>query len=540
MAYLGNTPEQQSFTPAVDYFSGNGSTVAFTLSRPVASVAQVQATIENVPQNPGTAFTVSGNTITFDGAPPSGTNNIYVYYTSPITQVIQPGQGTVGTAQLTATGNASSSTFLRGDNSWQVVAVTPTAVSDQNNTSTGYFDLPAGTTAQRPGSPTAGYTRYNTETGSIEFYNGTAWIATNLIPVVNSVSGTIYEGLASTLTLSLSNATDIITVRFTESGTVLADVTSVSVTAGSATVSVPSAVYGQTAGDTIAISIINQDNTPSSNSVNKTVQATPTGGTIYFSGGYRYHKFTTSGTLSVPSGFSATAQVLVVAGGGGGGYDVGGGGGAGGLVYGTTSISAGSYTATVGAGGAESNNIAGGASANQPGANSSFTGITTAVGGGLGGYYASNAGTGGSGGGGGGDSGSGASGTSGQGNAGGNGISTQYSAGGGGGAGAAGQTQSTSIGGAGGAGSSTYSTWASATSSGDSGYYAGGGGGGGTTGGAGGVGGGGAGQTRGTASPATSGTANTGGGGGGTGGWSASGPASGAGGSGIVIVRYAV
>jgi hypothetical protein len=100
MAYIGNTAEQQAFTPAIDYFSGNGVTTAFTLSRPVASVAQVQATIENVPQNPGTAFTVSGNTITFDGAPASGTNNIYVYYTSPITQVIQPGQGTVGTAQI--------------------------------------------------------------------------------------------------------------------------------------------------------------------------------------------------------------------------------------------------------------------------------------------------------------------------------------------------------------------------------------------------------------------------------------------------------
>ena len=100
MAYIGNTAEQQAFTPAIDFFSGNGVTTAFTLSRPVASVAQVQATIENVPQNPGTAFTVSGNTITFDGAPPSGTNNIYVYYTSPITQVIQPGQGTVGTAQI--------------------------------------------------------------------------------------------------------------------------------------------------------------------------------------------------------------------------------------------------------------------------------------------------------------------------------------------------------------------------------------------------------------------------------------------------------
>lgn len=100
MAYLGNTPTQQGFTPAIDYFSGNASTTAFTLSRPVASVAQVQAVIENVPQNPGDAFTVSGNIITFTSAPPSGTNNIYVYYTSPITTVVQPGQGTVAATQI--------------------------------------------------------------------------------------------------------------------------------------------------------------------------------------------------------------------------------------------------------------------------------------------------------------------------------------------------------------------------------------------------------------------------------------------------------
>jgi hypothetical protein len=95
MAAIGNSPTQQAFTPAIDYFSGNGSTTAFTLSRPVASVAQVQVTIDNVAQNPSSAFTVSGNTITFTSAPLSGTNNIYVYYTSPITQVIAPSQGTV-------------------------------------------------------------------------------------------------------------------------------------------------------------------------------------------------------------------------------------------------------------------------------------------------------------------------------------------------------------------------------------------------------------------------------------------------------------
>lgn len=112
MSYIGNTTTTQAFTPAVDYFSGNGSTTAFTLSRPVASVAQVEAVIDNVVQNPSSAYTVSGSTITFTSAPLAGTNNIYVRYTSPITQVIAPSQGTVNTTALgnitnIASGNSS-------------------------------------------------------------------------------------------------------------------------------------------------------------------------------------------------------------------------------------------------------------------------------------------------------------------------------------------------------------------------------------------------------------------------------------------------
>jgi hypothetical protein len=158
MAFIGNTNTTQAFTPAVDFFSGNASTTAFTLSRPVASVAQVQAVVNNVAQNPSDAFTVSGNTITFTSAPSSGTNNIYVYYTSPITQVIAPGQGTVGTTSL-------SSSLL----------VPPAMVSDQNNSSTGYFDLPVGTTAQRPGSPVVGMMRYNTTESKYEVYTSAGW-----------------------------------------------------------------------------------------------------------------------------------------------------------------------------------------------------------------------------------------------------------------------------------------------------------------------------------------------------------------------------
>jgi hypothetical protein len=145
MAFIGNTNTTQAFTPAVDFFSGDASTTAFTLSRPVASVAQVQAVISNVPQDPGSAYTVSGNTITFTSAPPSGTNNIYVYYTSPITQVIAPGQGTVGTTQIQ---NGVTVNFADG------TAAAPSITND-GDTNTGIFFPAADTIAFSEGGAEA-------------------------------------------------------------------------------------------------------------------------------------------------------------------------------------------------------------------------------------------------------------------------------------------------------------------------------------------------------------------------------------------------
>jgi len=417
---------------------------------------------------------------------------------------------------------------------------------DSSTSSTGYFALPTGTTAQRPGSPAAGYTRYNTTTGSLEFYDGTNWISTNLIPVINSISGTIYVGLSSTLTLSLTNATDTIDVKYYEGGTLLATDAGVTVTSGSATSTVPSAVYGQTAGDTISISVVNVDGTPSSNSINKTVQGLPTGGTITSSGGYRYHTFTSSSSLVVPSGFSATADYLIVAGGGGGGSRYGGGGGAGGYRSSTVALSAQTYGVTVGGGGAGAT-MSGANAANRGGngSDSSAFGITSTGGGGGGSADSVTTGASGGSGGGGGVSSAGA-GTSGQGNAGGTGYgsvgSYPYKCGGGGGASAAGQAADVNqgYGGDGGAGS----TWLNGST------YAGGGGGGShnpynssiKTFGAGGSGGGGRSGTYGVKNAGYAGSTNTGGGGGGAA-TDSSGDSStvgGAGGSGIVIVRYAL
>ncbi|NBS68184.1 hypothetical protein EBT31_04625, partial [bacterium] len=142
MAFIGNTNTTQAFTPAVDYFSGNGSTTAFTLSRPVASVAQVQVTIDNVAQNPSSAYTISGSTITFTSAPLSGTNNIYVYYTSPITQVIAPGQGTVDATSLASSTGTGAVVLATSP-----TITTPTISSISSASATALTLKSAGTTA---------------------------------------------------------------------------------------------------------------------------------------------------------------------------------------------------------------------------------------------------------------------------------------------------------------------------------------------------------------------------------------------------------
>jgi hypothetical protein len=50
-----------------------------------------------------------------------------------------------------------------------------TLTGNVNNTSTGYFDLPVGTSVQRPVPANAGMVRFNTEIGQYEGHNGSSW-----------------------------------------------------------------------------------------------------------------------------------------------------------------------------------------------------------------------------------------------------------------------------------------------------------------------------------------------------------------------------
>ena len=80
------------------------------------------------------------------------------------------------------TGNSGKYLTTDGSTaSWGTISISPASVSDQTNSSTGYFDLPSGTTAQRPVSPNAGMVRHNTTSGYPEWYDATSasWVQFN-------------------------------------------------------------------------------------------------------------------------------------------------------------------------------------------------------------------------------------------------------------------------------------------------------------------------------------------------------------------------
>lgn len=80
MSYIGSTPTTQVFVSSAQSFDGDDLTVDFTLDREIATTRDLEVLVENVQQDPFTAYTVSGNTLTFTEAPPTGTGNIIVTY----------------------------------------------------------------------------------------------------------------------------------------------------------------------------------------------------------------------------------------------------------------------------------------------------------------------------------------------------------------------------------------------------------------------------------------------------------------------------
>ena len=156
MSYLSGLKQ---LDPSVKRHNGGGS--SFTLDE-IGTTQATRLVVGGVEQVPNVDFTVSGATLSTTSATPSGTNNVvtYQYFKSgtvnTATAVSAGGvnnaamaDDAIGIAELSATGTASSSTFLRGDNAWAAPAgggyefVSTTTASDVSdvsftNMTTGY------------------------------------------------------------------------------------------------------------------------------------------------------------------------------------------------------------------------------------------------------------------------------------------------------------------------------------------------------------------------------------------------------------------
>jgi hypothetical protein len=118
MAFIGTPLDtRNTFQSLVGKrFNGDGSETEFTLDVAPSSVLDIEVFVGNVRQDPNSAYTLSGTTLTFTGAPPSGTNNIYVVHQAKSVGTIDPPANSVGVTQLNLS-DGSNGQFIQTNGS---------------------------------------------------------------------------------------------------------------------------------------------------------------------------------------------------------------------------------------------------------------------------------------------------------------------------------------------------------------------------------------------------------------------------------------
>ena len=116
MAYLGNRPAEAYSAFQKQDFS-TSATTSYTLDHPVANQNEIALFINFVRQEPTTAYTASGTSLTLTSAT-SASDDMYCVYLGKAVQTVNPPNASVGLSQLTASGTKDATTFLRGDNTF--------------------------------------------------------------------------------------------------------------------------------------------------------------------------------------------------------------------------------------------------------------------------------------------------------------------------------------------------------------------------------------------------------------------------------------
>ena len=126
MPFIGNQPALSYTSFAKQDFS-TSATTTYTLDNPVANANELALFINFVRQEPTTAYSASGTTLTLTSAT-SASDDMYCVYLGKAVQTVNPPNASVGASQivdssialgkLSATGTKDATTFLRGDNTF--------------------------------------------------------------------------------------------------------------------------------------------------------------------------------------------------------------------------------------------------------------------------------------------------------------------------------------------------------------------------------------------------------------------------------------
>ena len=154
MPFIGNQPAL-SYTSFAKQDFTTSATTSYVLDYPVTNANEIALFINFVRQEPTTAYTASGTSLTLTSAT-SASDDMYAIFLGKAVQTVNPPAGSVGASQiadgsialgkLSATGTKDSTTFLRGDNTFQTVSsdyVKLASVSTDNTATSisldGYF-----------------------------------------------------------------------------------------------------------------------------------------------------------------------------------------------------------------------------------------------------------------------------------------------------------------------------------------------------------------------------------------------------------------
>ena len=118
--YLGNQPALAYTSFAKQDFT-TSATTSYTLDNAVTNENEIALFINFVRQEPTTAYTASGTSLTLTSAT-SASDDMYCVFLGKALQTVNPPAGSVGLSQLSATGTKDSTTFLRGDNTFSTIS----------------------------------------------------------------------------------------------------------------------------------------------------------------------------------------------------------------------------------------------------------------------------------------------------------------------------------------------------------------------------------------------------------------------------------